>query len=36
VHWITGDHDYRAHGLYNKLAKQVDLVLYKMKEMPAK
>ena len=30
VRWITRDHDYRARGLYNKVAEKTDWVLYEM------
>ena len=36
VRWITRDHNYRARGLYDKLAEKTDWVLYEMTEMVAK
>ena len=36
VRWITRDHNYRARGLYDKLAEKTDWVLYEMTEMAAK
>ena len=36
VLWITRDHNYRARGLFDKLAEKTDWVLYEMAEMVAK
>ena len=36
VRWITRDHNYRARGLYDKLAEKTDWVLYEMTEMAVK
>ena len=36
VRWITRDHNYQACGLYDKLAKKTDWLLYEMTEMEAK
>ena len=36
VRWTTRDHNYRARGLYDKLAKKTDWVLYEMTEMAVK
>ena len=36
VRWITRDYNYRARGLYDKLAEKTDWVLYEMTELEAK
>ena len=36
VRWITRDHNYRARGLYDKLAKKTDWLLNEMIKMGAK